>query len=73
MTNTQDSAKERPIVYVRKVAVEDLPQEVQDRAGGLQSLYAIGNENGERIALVRNRELAFVVARQNHMHPMSVH
>jgi hypothetical protein len=63
----------RPIVYIRKVAVADLPQGVQDRAGDLTTLYAIGGENGEQLALVRDRSLAFTIARQNDFIPVSVH
>ena len=63
----------RPIVYIRKVAVADLPEEVREKAVGMTSLYAIGGENGEQLALVRNRDLAFVVARQNDFQPVSVH
>ncbi|PIV74184.1 MAG: DUF1150 domain-containing protein [Rhodobacteraceae bacterium CG17_big_fil_post_rev_8_21_14_2_50_65_11] len=65
----------RPIVYVRKVAVEDLPEGIKEQASGagLTSLYVIGNEAGEQLALVRDRKLAFVVARQNDMTPVSVH
>lgn len=66
---------ERPIVYVRKVAVADLPDEIRAQASGagLTALYVIGNEAGEQLALVRDRKLAFVVARQNDMTPVSVH
>ncbi len=70
---TDQKKTERPIVYIRKVAVQDLPQDVQDKAKGLTSLYAIGGENGEQLALVRDRDLAFVVARQNDFRPVSVH
>ncbi|MBF9043958.1 DUF1150 family protein [Rhodobacterales bacterium HKCCE4037] len=63
----------RPIVYIRKVAVADLPDEVQVQAQGMKNLYAIGGENGEQIALVRDRDLAFIVARQNDLNPVSVH
>jgi len=68
-------AGERPIVYVRRVAVADLPDDIRAEAegAGLKQLYAIGNEDGEQLALVRDRELAFVVARQNDMKPVSVH
>ena len=71
----QQQTKPSPgsIVYIRKVAVADLPDEVQERAQGIESLYAIGGENGEQLALVKDRELAFVVARQNDMRPVSVH
>jgi len=75
MTNEHDAATPRmqPIVYIRPVAVADLPEEVQEQARGLDTLYAIGSETGEQLALVRDRKLAFVVARQNDMRPVSVH
>ncbi|MEX3014413.1 DUF1150 family protein [Gymnodinialimonas hymeniacidonis] len=73
MTEDQIKSGERPIVYIREVSVSDLPDEVQERAQGLDTLYAIGGENGEQIALVKDRDLAFIVARQNDMSPVSVH
>lgn len=72
-TENHNQITERPIVYIRKVAVSDLPKDVQEQAAGLTSLYAIGAETGERLALVRDRDLAFVVARQNDFRPVSVH
>ncbi len=63
----------QPIVYIREVAVSDLPKEVQEQAEGLETLYAIGDEDGQQLALVKDRKLAFVVARQNDMSPVSVH
>jgi len=74
---TQDQgrtdARAQPVVYIRPVAVADLPADVREQAEGLETIYAIGSENGRRLALVRNRKLAFVVARQNDMSPVSVH
>ena len=61
------------IVYVRSVAVSDLPQEVQDAAGGATELYAVHSSAGERLALVKDRQLAFTLARQNDLAPVSVH
>jgi hypothetical protein len=61
------------IVYVRPVALDDLPDEIREQAGDLTELYAVHNGEGERLALVRDRKLAFVVARQNDMAPVSVH
>ncbi|OAN68730.1 hypothetical protein A8B78_22100 [Jannaschia sp. EhC01] len=72
-SQTPEQSPERRIVYIRKIAVDDLPEEVQEQAHGLTSLYAIGGEDGQHLALVRDRELAFVVARQNDMQPHSVH
>ena len=62
-----------PIVYVRPVDVADLPQDVQRQAMGAERLYAVHSEDGERLALVRNRELAFMLARQNDLAPVNVH
>lgn len=61
------------IVYVRPVKVEDLPQEMQDAAQGAEQLYAVHAADGERLALVRDRKLAFVIARQNDYAPVNVH
>ena len=61
------------IVYIRPIAVAGLPDDLRQKANGLVTLYAIGSETGERLALVRDRDLAFVVARQNDLTPVSVH
>ena len=64
---------ENQIVYVRKVAVKDLPEDVQAQVGGLESVYAVHRADGEQLALVRDRALAFVLARQNDLAPVTVH
>ncbi|HCQ65836.1 MAG TPA: DUF1150 domain-containing protein [Rhodobacteraceae bacterium] len=61
------------IVYVREVAVKDLPKEVQREVGGLDRLYAVHSAEGTRLALVRDRNMAFVLARQNDFAPVAVH
>ncbi len=61
------------IVYVRPISVSDLPQEIRDQAVGIQTLYAVHGANGERLALVRDRRLAFALARQNDLAPVHVH
>ena len=61
------------IVYVREVAVAELPEEIQAQALGLETLYAVHDASGERLALVKDRKLAFILARQNDMAPVSVH
>lgn len=71
--NSAADPQERPIVYVREVKVADLPDEVRAQANGMKTLYAIGSETGEQLALVANRDMAFVVARQHDMVPLSVH
>ena len=61
------------IVYVRPVKVTDLPAEVQAHAGGLAVLYALHDADGDRLALVKDRALAFALARQHHLAPVNVH
>ncbi|MCE6951824.1 DUF1150 domain-containing protein [Cereibacter sphaeroides] len=65
------------LVYVRPVLVTELPEEVQNdvqnMARGLDRIYALHGANGERLALVRDRKLAFVLARQNDLAPVNVH
>lgn len=61
------------IVYVREVAVDELPEEVRREAGGREKLYAVHDAAGTRLALVRDRHMAFVLARQNDMSPVAVH
>lgn len=36
-------------------------------------VYAVHSEEGERLALVRDRKLAFILARQNDLTPVTVH
>jgi hypothetical protein len=68
-----DAVAARAIVYVRPVAVADLPAELQRQAEGFATLYAVHRPDGERLALVADRKLAFALARQNDMAPVSVH
>lgn len=61
------------IVYIRAVPVADLPAEVQQAAMGATELYAVHSAEGQRLALVKDRHLAFLLARQNDLAPVSVH
>lgn len=61
------------IVYVRSVKTQDLPEEVREQMEGLDQVYAVHNSDGERLALVQDREMAFVLARQNDLAPVAVH
>lgn len=65
--------QESRIVYVRPVRIEDLPDELRQQAMGAETLFAVHNAEGERLALVRDRRLAFVLARQNDLAPVNVH
>lgn len=66
-------ANDTRIVYVRPVEVSDLPIEMQEQAKGQEQLYAVHSEDGERLAVVADRDLAFVLARQNDFAPVTVH
>jgi hypothetical protein len=61
------------LVYVRPVEVTDLPDEVRDQAHGRDHVYAVHNAAGDRLALVADRKMAFVLARQNDFSPVNVH
>ncbi|WP_179380187.1 DUF1150 family protein [Jannaschia marina] len=63
------------LVYVRKVDMEELPPAVRSEAreGGLEQLYALHRADGEQVALVGDRGLAFTIARDNDLEPVSVH
>ena len=61
------------IVYVKPVDVADLPKQVRDEAGDLQHLYAVHDADGQQLALVADRKLAFILARQHDPAPVSVH
>jgi hypothetical protein len=60
-------------VYVRTVAQADLPEDMRAETEGYETVYAIHSEDGEQLALVKDRDLAFAVARTNDYTPVSVH
>lgn len=64
---------EARILYVRPVAVTELPQEVQAQVPGLDHLYALHRPDGARLALVKDRWMAFALARENDATAVSVH
>jgi hypothetical protein len=64
---------ESATVYVRPVAVADLPDALQDQVEGLTTIYSVHKASGERLALVADRALAFALAREHDMAPVSVH
>ncbi|MBD0864950.1 MAG: DUF1150 family protein [Rhodobacteraceae bacterium] len=72
-TSAEPETIARPIVYVKKVDVVELPKEVRDHAGDLEQIYAVHDANGQRLALVSNRAMAFVLARRHDLSPVAVH
>ncbi|MBR9764526.1 MAG: DUF1150 family protein [Rhodobacteraceae bacterium] len=61
------------IVYVRPVEAEDLPDDLREQVEGVQTLFAVHNSDGERLALVEDRQTAFILARENDLAPVTVH
>lgn len=68
-----DAFDEERMVYVRPVEAADLPDDVQKHVGKSGQLFAVHNAEGERLALVRDRRMAFALARQNDLAPVNVH
>jgi len=69
--NTQETGDRT--VYVKTIAVTDLPREVRDQAEGLELLYAVHDAQGQQLALVGDRKLAFTLAREHDYAPVMVH
>jgi hypothetical protein len=61
------------IVYVRPVTVADLPDDLRQQIGAVETVYSVHRPDGERLALVHDRDLAFLLARQHDLAPVSVH
>ena len=61
------------IVYVRPVSTADLPDDMRKELGNIDEVYAVHSAAGERLALVTERDMAFVLARQNDLSPVAVH
>ena len=72
MQNSETHLKDRT-VYVKTIAVSDLPLEVREQAEGLEQLYAVHDAKGQQLALVGDRKLAFSLAREHDYAPVMVH
>ncbi|MEP5728320.1 MAG: DUF1150 family protein [Sulfitobacter sp.] len=72
MHNMETQTNDRT-VYVKMIAVTDLPREMRDQAAGLEQLYAVHDAQGQQLALVGDRKLAFSLARQHDYAPVMVH
>jgi hypothetical protein len=60
-------------VYVKLINRNELPKEVQGEVPSEGDLFGVHRPDGEQLAIVPSRALAFVVARQNDFSPVSVH
>ncbi len=70
----------RKLVYVRAVIARDVLDDLMedDDVASMEipedaTLYSVHAADGERLALVGDRDLAFAAARQHEMDPVSVH
>jgi hypothetical protein len=61
------------IVYVREVAVEDLPDAVRAELSGREVIWSVHGADGRQLALVADRGMAFHLAREHDFTPVSVH
>jgi hypothetical protein len=61
------------IVYVREVAVDDLPDEVREQVGDVDVIWSVHGADGQQLALVADKKLAFHLAREHDYTPVSVH
>lgn len=66
-------AEDARTAYIRSVSSESLPEDVRAQLHGVETIYAVHDAAGERLALVKERALAFALARQNDLAPVSVH
>ena len=73
MENINAQTSKDRTVYVKTIAVTDLPREVRAQAEGLEQLYAVHDADGQQLALVADRKMAFVLARQHDYSPVAVH
>jgi hypothetical protein len=72
MENATQAPADRT-VYVKTIAVTELPREVRDQAEGLDLIYAVHDAQGQQLALVGDRKLAFALAREHDYAPVLVH
>jgi len=62
------------LVYIRSVAADELAGTVpEDVLASTEKFYAVHAADGTRVAVLSDRETAFVTARQHDMVPVSVH
>ena len=63
----------RNIVYVKEIETSGLPDDLRAEAGDLETVFSVHNAEGQQLALVANRSLAFHLAREHKMVPVTVH
>ncbi|MCB1394991.1 MAG: DUF1150 family protein [Rhodobacter sp.] len=61
------------IAYIRQVDPASLPDEIRAQLPGDAAVWGVHAEDGEMLALARDRKVAFLLARQNDLAPVSAH
>jgi hypothetical protein len=65
------------VVYVREFAAADLKGEgvipIDAPVPAAQKFFALCTQDGRKVAILDNRDLAFAAAREHELEPMSVH
>lgn len=61
------------IAYIRQVERKSLPDDIQAQLPGDAPIWGVHATDGECLALARDRAVAFMLARQNDMAPVSAH
>ncbi|MFK7944737.1 MAG: DUF1150 family protein [Paracoccaceae bacterium] len=67
---TVDANDDRAIVYVREADRSALPEHLQETPG---KFFALHDLSGTCLAVTQDRKVAFDLARQNDLRPVSVH
>lgn len=63
-------SKDKSIVYIREADRDVLPDHLKSAPG---KIFAVHDRDGKCVALAKDRNMAFAVARQNDLQPVSVH
>lgn len=62
----------KPLVYIRSVTKDELPKELHAQMAGMRKVYAVHNEEGERLALTTTIAMAKALALSHRMQPVAV-
>lgn len=73
MNTPNPDRPEGNIVYIREVPVAALPDPIRAQLAGIKQVWGVHSDSGECLALARDRTMAFILARQNDLTPVSAH
>ncbi len=67
---TIENGGKQAIVYVREADKSELPDHLKDTPG---KIFSVHDPSGNVLAMADDRAVAFALARQNDLRPVSVH